>query len=361
MKILVNRNQYKKLINEISLLDVIKQADESDILSLEIPDTTNSLNLKLTRQAMENVLKRGVSELEKYIESPEEYIKSLTIEEIPQETPQPPEEPPTPPEKVESPQIRQKIKELETSQEYLDELTSKKGYKSVRDRNNIDLLRINIARLNRDLNKLRDISESKKIIKRLLKEQAIDAKMPTDKQLQSIRIVLKQMKTLPKDVVENYQSNTHQFGSRSFGSGIESPGISKDMNGILRLVGGSMDNDRFTNVWKVVYWWVEAFLSNGGYRRDFTKGDIILPSIPVYEMEAEYTEEVFEQRLSWGDLVGAANESEAMEWYEEDMHKWEEDTEHQDSDYGEVIEISDVNVAKTSFITFNPAWVGLKE
>ena len=361
MKILVNKSQYKKLINEISLLDVINQADESDILSLEIPDITNPLNLKLTRQAMENVLKRGVSELEKYIESPEEYIKSLAIEEIPQEIPQPPEEPPTPPEKLESPQIQQKIKELEQSQEYLDELTSKKGYKSVRDRNNIDLLRINIARLNRDLNKLRDISENKKTIKRILKEQAIDTKVPTDRQLQSIRIVLKQMQSLPKDSIENYKSTIHQQGSRSFGSSVQSPGISRDINRILRLVGGSMQNDRFTNVWKGIYWWVETFLTNGGYSRDFTKGDIILPSIPVYEMEANYTEEVFEQRTSWGDLVGAANEDEAVEWYENDMHKWEEDTEHNDSDYGDITEISDVIVSRVSFITFTPQWVGLKE
>tara|TARA_R110000824_G_scaffold18563_3_gene73335 strand:+ start:4945 stop:5616 length:672 start_codon:yes stop_codon:yes gene_type:complete len=168
MKMLVNKNQYKKLINEISLLDVIKQSDESEILSLEIPDITNSLNLRLTRQAMENVLKRGLSELEKYIESPEEYIKSLAIEEIPI----PPEEPQKPQKELESPQILQKLKELETSQEYLDELTSKKGYKSRRDRDNIDLLRINIARLKRDLDKLRNISESKNLIKKILKEHS---------------------------------------------------------------------------------------------------------------------------------------------------------------------------------------------
>jgi len=169
MKILVNKNQYNKIINEISLLDVIKQADKSEILSMDIPDITDSLNLRLTRQAMENVLKRGVSELEKYIDSPEDYIKSLTIDEVPEPPP-----PPVKPEKeLESPQILQKIKELEVSQEYLDELMSKKGYKSRRDRDNVDLLRINVARIKRDLIKLRNLSESKKLIKRILKEQGI--------------------------------------------------------------------------------------------------------------------------------------------------------------------------------------------
>ena len=354
MKILVNKNQYKKLINEISLLDVIKQADQSDILSLEIPDITNPLNLKLTRQAMENVLKRGVSELEKYIDSPEEYIKSLAIEVIPEpkETPQLPEEPPVPPKEVETPQIQQKIKELEQSQEYLDELTSKKGYKSVRDRNNIDLLRINIARLERDLDKLRNLSESKNLIKSILREQVLPQRET------SLRVIFNQMKKLPRRNVDGYRDMIHEEGSRSIG-GIHSGGITQLLNNIIKLVGGSIDASRVAS-WKVVYWWIEAFLVNGGFERDFSVGDIILPEIPVYQMEADYTEEVFENRTSWGDIIGPKNEEEAVEWYEEDMHKWEEDTEHNDSEYGEVLEVEDVSVHGVEILKFKPEWIGLK-
>tara|TARA_R110002020_G_scaffold294130_3_gene509954 strand:- start:9366 stop:10466 length:1101 start_codon:yes stop_codon:yes gene_type:complete len=349
MKILVNKNQYKKLINEISLLDVIKQADQSDILSLEIPDVTNPLNLKLTRQAMENVLKRGVSELEKYIDSPEEYIKSLAIEVIPEpkQTPQLPEEPPTPPKEEESPQIKQKIKELEQSQEYLDELTSKKGYKSVRDRNNIDLLRINIARLQRDLDKLRNLSESKKLIKKILKE-TIPKEDVSPNDVKAIRVVLSQMKRIPVNRVEGYEELLRLEGSTHMSSI-----LTREMESILKLVGGSG-----TLYWKDVYWWVKTFLINGGYGRDFKTGEIEIPEIKIYEMEADYTEEVFEHKTSWGEIAGASSEEEAMEWYQNSMHKWEEDSEHQDSDYGEITDIDNVQVSGVGMLGFNPQWIG---
>ena len=418
MKILVNKNQYKKLINEISLLDVIKQADESDILSLEIPDTTNSLNLKLTRQAMENVLKRGVSELEKYIESPEEYIKSLAIEEIPQL----PEEPPTPPEKLESPQIQQKIKEIGISQEYLDELTSKKGYKSRRDRDNIDLLKINIARLNRDLNKLRNISESKNLIKRILKEhswqrsdddkwnslekdlryvverlierhkdnfggdqyevmgaieQVFDGmfqkvsiteqtydeelgrmgdKLRQDKNVVGrLRVVFEQIKKLPPKAIEFYipgihDSGTQQGVNRSVVNGVD--GILKLVGGGTETLGGGYDTTIIT------YWFIKTFLINGGFTRNFKEGEITLPEIAIYDCQADFIEEVFESRTSWGAVIGPQSEEEAIEWYRNNMHNWEEDTEHQDSDYGEITDIEDVEVTNTNTLKFNPEWIG---
>ena len=418
MKILVNKNQYKKLINEISLLDVIKQADESDILSLEIPDTTNTLNLKLTRQAMENVLKRGVSELEKYIESPEEYIKSLAIEEIPQEIPQLPEEPPTPPEKLESPQIQQKIKEIGISQEYLDELTSKKGYKSRRDRDNIDLLKINIARLNRDLNKLRNISESKNLIKRILKEhswqrsdddkwnslekdlryvverlierhkdnfggdqyevmgaieQVFDGmfqkvsiteqrldnkgdKLRQDKNvLDRLRMVFEQIKKLPPKAIEGYIPQIHDNGTQQ-GANAR---VIDTLDGILKLFGGGTTSRRHQHHNSIItYWFINAFLVNGGFNRNFKEGEITLPEITVYECQADFVEEVFESRTSWGNVIGPQSEEEATEWYRADMYNWEEDTEHQDSEYGDVTDIEDVIVSSTQTLKFAPEWIG---
>jgi|2_EtaG_2_1085320.scaffolds.fasta_scaffold05017_3 hypothetical protein len=425
MKILVNKNQYKKLINEISLLDVIKQADESDILSLEIPDTTNSLNLKLTRQAMENVLKRGVSELEKYIESPEEYIKSLAIEEIPQEIPQLPEEPPTPPEKLESPQIQQKIKEIGISQEYLDELTSKKGYKSRRDRDNIDLLKINIARLNRDLNKLRNISESKNLIKRILKEhswqrsdddkwnslekdlryvverlierhkdnfggdqyevmgaieQVFDGmfqKVSITEQrdvdnpeleetgetggieknvMDRLRMVFEQIKKLPPKAIELYIPEIHDNGTQQGGNGRLIDGL----NGILKLVGGGTAIRRGGEAGPsiITYWFIKAFLVNGGFNRNFKEGEITLPVVTIYECQADFVEEVFESRTSWGNVIGPQSEEEAIEWYSGNMHNWEEDTEHQDSEYGDITGVEDVIVSSTQTLKFHPEWIG---
>ena len=56
----------------------------------------------------------------------------------------------------ERPAIVSKKAEIERNKRYLQELTGKKGYKSRRDRDNSDLLRINIAKLERDLQSLYD-------------------------------------------------------------------------------------------------------------------------------------------------------------------------------------------------------------
>ena len=54
----------------------------------------------------------------------------------------------------ERPSIIAKKEEIERSKRYIKELSAKKGYKSKRDRDNIDLLNINVAKLERDLQTL---------------------------------------------------------------------------------------------------------------------------------------------------------------------------------------------------------------
>ena len=56
----------------------------------------------------------------------------------------------------ERPAIVSKKAEIERNKRYLKELTNKKGYKSRRDRDNADLLKINVAKLERDLQSLYD-------------------------------------------------------------------------------------------------------------------------------------------------------------------------------------------------------------
>ena len=60
---------------------------------------------------------------------------------------------------------------------------------------------------------------------------------------------------------------------------------------------------------------------NGGYGREFKEGEIQLIELPIYEMSADYTEEVFEFRTGWGSIVGAIDEEEAIDYFEGDIGK----------------------------------------
>ena len=126
---------------------------------------------KIIQKGMENVIERGAGELKKFTDNPKDYINTLKanirpsvkldseqdvfvpgefedVEEVDVET-----------ETVkvkERPAIIAKKEEIQRSKRYLKELTDKKGYKSRRDRDNIDLLKINVAKLERDLKQLYD-------------------------------------------------------------------------------------------------------------------------------------------------------------------------------------------------------------
>ena len=109
----------------------------------------------------------------------------------------------------------------------------------------------------------------------------------------------------------------------------------------------------------MTYWFAKAFMLNGGYSRDFKEGEIQLIELPVYGLEANYTEEVFEYRTGWGDVIGVTSEEEAIDIFKNDAEKYIEDSETGDSDYGDIYNVEDVVVQETRWIKFKPAWIGL--
>tara|TARA_R110002020_G_scaffold210597_1_gene416679 strand:- start:7466 stop:7966 length:501 start_codon:yes stop_codon:yes gene_type:complete len=164
MKLLITETQKRKLLKEEPLLtDILKKAVMKAIESPEVQ--------KIIQKGMENVIERGAGELKKFTDSPKDYINTLKanirpsvnldaeknvyvpgefedVEEVEVEK-----------ENIkvkERPAIISKKEEIQRSRRYVKELTDKKGYKSRRDRDNIDLLKINIAKLERDLQQLYD-------------------------------------------------------------------------------------------------------------------------------------------------------------------------------------------------------------
>ena len=159
MKLLITESQRQRLLKEEPFLaDILKKAI---LRAIESPEVQ-----KIIKKGMENVIERGAGEVKKFTENPKAYIESLKSTLKPTVTLEPEQNVYVPGEfedvevevediKVkERPAIIAKKEEIERSKRYIKELSAKKGYKSKRDRDNIDLLNINVAKLERDLQTL---------------------------------------------------------------------------------------------------------------------------------------------------------------------------------------------------------------
>ena len=185
----------------------------------------------------------------------------------------------------------------------------------------------------------------KDTIKKILREQA------SDDATRRLRIVFGQMKTIKGideyiDAINKEKKQPYAF-----------EGLTSAIRGLLKLVGRT--ETHYSAADDTSYWFAKAFLLNGGYGRDFKEGEIQLVELPLYEMECNYTEEAFEYRTGWGGLIGVHSEEEAMDVFANDAEKYIEDSETNDTDYGDVYDVEEVVVQNKSWIKFRPSWVGL--
>lgn len=165
MKLLITESQKQRLRllkEEPFLTDILKKAI---VRAIESPEVQ-----KIIKKGMENVLERGAGEIRKFTENPKGYIETLKTNLKPKVKLKPEENVYVPGEyededvevevedvKIEErPAITSKKQEIQTNKKYLKDLEEKKGYKSRRDRDNVDLLKINVAKLERDLQSLYD-------------------------------------------------------------------------------------------------------------------------------------------------------------------------------------------------------------
>ena len=164
MKLIITESQRQRLLKEEPLLsDILKKAI---MKAIDSPEVQN-----LIKKGMENVIEKGAGEVRKFAENPKGYIETLktNIQSSINLTPNQNVNVPGEFEDVEvddvevddvqikeRPVIVSKKVEIERNKRYLKELTSKKGYKSRRDRDNADLLKINVAKLESDLQSLYD-------------------------------------------------------------------------------------------------------------------------------------------------------------------------------------------------------------
>ena len=184
----------------------------------------------------------------------------------------------------------------------------------------------------------------KNLIKKILREDV------SDNAIRRLRIVFSQMKTIKE--IDEYITAINKEKKQPYGF----TGITEALRGILKLVGRR--EERY-DTGDLSYWFAKAFLLNGGYGRDFKEGEIQLIELPVYGLECNYTEEAFEYRTGWGDVIGVTSEEEAIDIFGNDAENYIEDSESDDSDYGDIYNVEDVVVQETRWVKFNPEWVGL--
>ena len=102
---------------------------------------------------------------------------------------------------------------------------------------------------------------------------------------------------------------------------------------------------------------IYTFLNNGGYGRDFSKGELDLTPLVTYDIDANTTRETTAYETSWGEVF-ANSEEEAIKKFEENPEDWASDSEHDDMDYGDYLEVNNTTVTKTNERHLNLANLG---
>ena len=88
---------------------------------------------------------------------------------------------------------------------------------------------------------------------------------------------------------------------------------------------------------------IVTFMRNGGYDRDFTKGTLDLSPLVTYDVDANTERDAILHETSWGEVF-ADSEEEAIQKFEENPEQWASDSEHNDQDSGDYINVENTTV-----------------
>ena len=133
--------------------------------------------------------------------------------------------------------------------------------------------------------------------------------------------------------------------------------MSKEVSSLFKLFG--YGTERMSVGTAEVSLAIKTFLENGGYESNFPSENLIISEIVLYNVEGRLSQEMIEYRTSWGVVYGAQNEEEAIQAYTENPDIWEEDSDHDDSDYGDIVDVEDVQIYEKEIINWDPKMLGL--
>jgi hypothetical protein len=172
-------------------------------------------------------------------------------------------------------------------------------------------------------------------------------------------VMLGQMKSMPN--LDTWVTNIKEHGIPSSYYRKEDTVASNSIYRLMGILGGEIPEKlrRVVGSNEFTYLMIETFFANGGYSRDFRVGELKLPSINIYDVGVLLRQRLIETRQSFGNVVGAKSKEEAIKMYKENPMSWEQDSEHSDTDYGDIVDVTNGEVDEEIIIKITPEMLGL--
>ena len=187
-----------------------------------------------------------------------------------------------------------------------------------------------------------------KILESVLVEDLTDNELASEGNDQKLdkylRLIFKQMKKISglDEIMEHLNKQSEHF--YTYGDPYQQ-GLKNKVEFISKIpkfLGAKDGADRHI-VASLIY----TFLNNGGYDRNFSEGELDLKPLVTYDLDASTSRETTTFETGWGEVF-ANSEEEAIEKFQMNPENWISDSEHDDTDYGDYLEVNDVTVTNTN-------------
>ena len=187
-----------------------------------------------------------------------------------------------------------------------------------------------------------------KILESVLVEDLTDNELASEGNDQKLdkylRLIFKQMKKISglDELMAHLQTQSEHFYSYNDTQQQELKGKVELISKIPKFLGAKDGADRY-----IASALVYTFHNNGGYDRDFSKDELDLTPLVTYDLDGNTTRETTTFETGWGEVF-ANSEEEAIEKFQMNPENWVSDSEHDDTDYGDYLEVNNVTVTNTN-------------
>ena len=187
-----------------------------------------------------------------------------------------------------------------------------------------------------------------KILESVLVEDLTDNELASEGNDQKLdkylRLIFKQMKKVSglDELMAHLQTQSEHFYRYNDTQQQELKGKVELISKIPKFLGAKDGADRY-----IASALVYTFLNNGGYDRDFGKDELDLTPLVTYDLDGKTTRETTTFETGWGEVF-ANSEEEAIEKFQMNPENWVSDSEHDDTDYGDYLDVNNVTVTNTN-------------
>jgi len=159
-----------------------------------------------------------------------------------------------------------------------------------------------------------------------------------------LRLIFKQMKKISgiEEIMTYNQNHSEHFYSYVNHNDMDIKGKVDLISKIPKFFGAKDGGNRH-----IVAALIYTFINNGGYGRDFSEGELDLKPLVTYDVDANTERETTSYETSWGEVF-ANSEEEAIEKFQMNPENWVSDSEHDSTDYGDYLEVSNTTVTNTN-------------